>query len=168
MTQNDERFIRMAISIAGQAREHGNHPFAAVLVSAEGELLHTSENSAETEDPTGHAEINLLRTAGQKFSYEVRRGCTLYVNSEPCVMCAAAIVWSNIRRVGYGLGMDAAYAMIREQVGDISDVPGLDLPSRTVFENAPYPIEVIGPALEDEARSVFEGFWQSAIISYTS
>ena len=28
--------------------------------------------------------------------------CTLYVTVEPCVMCAGAIGWSQIRRVVYG------------------------------------------------------------------
>ena len=29
-------------------------------------------------------------------------GCTLYVTLEPCVMCAGALIWSQLNRLVYG------------------------------------------------------------------
>ena len=156
MNNKDANSLRVAINVARHAREHGNHPFGAVLVDASGEHLLAAENSVIThKDATGHAEMNLVRGATWKYDTAMLKGSTLYASGEPCPMCAGAIVWSNIRRVVYGLGLDAMYEMFGEPV----DIPSLKMYSRTVFETAPYPIEVIGPGLEDEARVVHEGFW---------
>jgi hypothetical protein len=40
--------------------------------------------------------------------------------------------------------------------------PTLALECREVFARGQRPIEVIGPVLEDEARTVHEGFWVRA------
>ena len=157
MNNKDANSLRVAINVARHAREHGNHPFGAVLVDASGEHLQAAENSVIThKDATGHAEMNLVRGATWKYDTSMLKDSTLYASGEPCPMCAGAIVWSNIRRVVYGLGMDALYDMF----GEPDDLPSLKMHSRTVFESAPYEIEVIGPALEAEARTVFDGFWQ--------
>ena len=44
-----ERLMRRAIAIAGQAREHGNHPFGALLADEEGNILLEAENTVVTE-----------------------------------------------------------------------------------------------------------------------
>lgn len=157
ISERDAAGLRLAIALARQARGHGNHPFGALLVDADGQTLLAAENSVVTgRDPTGHAELNLIRGAGWKIPPAVLKTSTLYTSGEPCPMCAGAIVWGNVRRVVYGLGMEGLYAAIGPGDGD---VPGLRLGSRAVFESAPYPIEVVGPALEDEARAVHDGFW---------
>jgi tRNA(Arg) A34 adenosine deaminase TadA len=156
MRADDERFLRLAISVARESREHGNHPFGALLVDPRGEALLAAENSVVTQrDATGHAELNLVRAATPKYTAEQLKDCTLYSSSEPCPMCAGAIVWSNVRRVVFGFGMDALYAMMG------ADAPGMRLRARAVFEKATSAIEVVGPALEEEARAVHEGFWSS-------
>jgi len=46
MRDYDLDFLRMAIETARKAREHGNHPFGAVLVDAEGQFLMEAENTS--------------------------------------------------------------------------------------------------------------------------
>ena len=70
-------------------------------------------------------------------------------------MCAGAIVWANIRRVVFGFGMESLY----ELIGEYPDVPSLKMGAREVFQRTPWLMDVTGPALEDEARVVHEGFW---------
>jgi hypothetical protein len=53
----------------------------------------------------------------------------------------------------YGLGGSSFSAMI----GPTPDQ--LAIPCREVFARSSQPIEVIGPALEDEALTVHAGFW---------
>ena len=153
MLDSDMGRLRSAFEVAAQAREHGNDAFGAILVSAEGEPLLAAENSVVTQhDVIGHAEINLVRAVTKVHPPEVLKTCTLYSSAEPCPMCAVSIVWANIRRVVFGLGMDAIYEMF----GDApSDSPSLRMHARVVFEAAPWPLEVIGPVLEDEARKPF-------------
>ena len=81
--------IRTAISLAASAREHGNHPFGALLADENGNILLTAENTVNTaSDATGHAETNLVRLASQKFPPEVLAKTTLYTSTEPCPMCS--------------------------------------------------------------------------------
>jgi tRNA(Arg) A34 adenosine deaminase TadA len=151
---NDLRSIRAAIAIARNAREKGNHPFGALLVDQEGEILLQAENTVVTErDCTGHAETNLMRMASHRYDPEFLASCTLYTSTEPCPMCSGAIFWGNVRRVVYGLSEEGLYEMAGE------DEEVLYLPCREVFDKGHKQIEVIGPVLEEEARMVHEGFW---------
>jgi tRNA(Arg) A34 adenosine deaminase TadA len=156
MNYVDIEHLRSAISVAWQAREHGNHPFGAVLVDESNHILLQAENTVTTgRDCTGHAETNLVRLAAQRFSPEQLAHCTLYSSTEPCAMCAGAIHWGQIGRVVYALSEIDLYAII----GPAPE--HLLLPCREVFAHSQRPIEVLGPvsALKVEARAVHENFW---------
>jgi tRNA(Arg) A34 adenosine deaminase TadA len=155
MSDNDLQLLRLVIDVARRAREHGNHPFGALLADEQGNVLLEAENTVITErDCTGHAELNLMRLASRQFSAEVLSRGTLYSSTEPCPMCAGSIFWGGVGRVVYALSEEGLYAM----TGDSPDK--LLLSCRDVFARGGRPIEVLGPALEDEARRVHEGFWR--------
>jgi tRNA(Arg) A34 adenosine deaminase TadA len=158
MNTTDLGHLRTAIGLAQAAREHGNHPFGAILVDENGRVLLEAENTVVTGcDCTGHAETNLMRLASQKLSPEELAICTLYTSTEPCAMCAAAIHWGNVGRVVYALSEIDLY----EIVGPSPD--HLMLPCREVFARSRRSIEIVGPAneLAEEARRVHAGFWQT-------
>ncbi|HEY3313294.1 MAG TPA: nucleoside deaminase [Anaerolineales bacterium] len=153
-TKNDEFLLRAAIALAASAREHGNHPFGALLADEEGNILLTAENTVNTRrDATGHAELNLVREASGKFGPDVLRTATLYTSTEPCPMCAGAIFWSGVGKVVYALSEDGLYDMAA------SSTESLKLACREVFARGGRPVEVLGPMLEQEAARVHEGFW---------
>ena len=113
MNDFDIKHLRLAISVAWQAREHGNHPFGAVLVDELNRVLFQVENTVVTSrDSTGHAETNLVRLATQQYSPEQLSRYILYASTEPCAMCAGAIHWSQIGRVVYALSEVDLYAII--------------------------------------------------------
>ena len=148
--------LELSISVARSAREHGNHPFGAVLVDEQGRVLLQAENTVVTgRDVTGHAETNLVRIATSQFSPEQLARCTLYSSTEPCAMCAGAIHWSQIGQVVYALSEMDLYEIIGPSPEHLL------LPCREVFAHTQRPIEVQGPisALQTEARAVHEGFW---------
>ena len=149
MRNVDEHYLRIAFREAVRARERGNHAFGALLVDADGEPILAAQNSVVTDnDVTAHAEMNLLRAASRKFQPEQLKTFILYASGEPCPMCAGAIVWANIRRVVFGLGMDGIYRLFDAD----PDAPALPMHAASVFDQAPWPMEVIGPMLEDEAK----------------
>lgn len=153
MSTTDD-LLRRAIAVAVSARQHGNHPFGALLVAPNGEVVLEAENTVVTEsDATGHAETNLVRAASRAFGR--LDGYALYTSTEPCAMCAGAIYWSGISRMVYALPESALY----EMTGDDPENPTLLLPSREVFARGQRPIVVDGPHLEAEAAVVHEGFW---------
>ena len=155
LSDADVVLLRHAIAISRQAREHGNHPFGALLADAQGQVVLEAENTVLTEpDCTGHAETNLMRLASRQLTPEQLATCTLYSSAEPCAMCASAIHWGSVGRLVYGVGAPSLYTLIG------SDDDRLNLPCREVFARTSRPIEVVGPALEAEALAAHAGFWQ--------
>ncbi|MCU1447273.1 nucleoside deaminase [Cryobacterium sp.] len=113
-----------AIEVARESRRRGNHPFGAILVAGDGTVL-TAENSVVTTgDPTGHAELILVRRAGVRLSRQQLSVSTLYTSTEPCAMCSGAIYWAGIGRVVYGLPEEDLARMVPAQDG----APTMDLP----------------------------------------
>lgn len=63
---NDEYYMKLAISASRQAIAEGNFPFGATLVNQDGSKVHVSRNNQVTkQDCTGHAEIVLIREVRQ-------------------------------------------------------------------------------------------------------
>jgi len=154
MNGTDTKLLRTAISLARNAREHGNHPFGALLADEQGNILLEAENTVVTaNDCTGHAETNLMRAASKAFPPGILASCTLYTSTEPCPMCSGAIFWGNVGRVVFALSQAGLYSM----TGDSPEK--LPLSCRDVLAHAGRDVELVGPALEDEARKVHEGFW---------
>jgi tRNA(Arg) A34 adenosine deaminase TadA len=152
----DEALLRRAIAFSLRSRQEGHHPFAALVVGADGTLLAEAMNAHEG-SPLEHAEMNALRLALAKGGTDLSRA-TLYSSAEPCAMCAGGIYWSGIGRVVYGLSERRLLEITSAHPAN----PTLSLPCREVFARGQRTIEVIGPLLEDEAAEVHRGFWAPA------
>jgi tRNA(adenine34) deaminase len=99
---DDERWMREALELAYAARARGEVPVGAVVVH-DGMIVGRGGNAPIAAcDPTAHAEIGALRTAGAAFGNYRLPGCDLYVTLEPCAMCAGAIMHARIRRLVFG------------------------------------------------------------------
>ena len=157
VSPEDESYLLRAIDVARRARENGNHPFGALLVTANGDVLEAENTVVTHSDVTGHAETNLVRLATKRYSLAELRGFTLYTSCEPCAMCSGAIYWAGIGRVVYALPEQDLAKMVPAQDG----APTMDLPCREVFARGGTPVIVAGPALVDEAAQVHAGFWDA-------
>lgn len=92
-----------AVADARLAVSTGDVPVAAVMLSADGEVLATGRNERELwSDPTAHAEIVAIRAATASSASWRLADATLVVTLEPCVMCAGAILAARIPRVVFG------------------------------------------------------------------
>jgi tRNA(Arg) A34 adenosine deaminase TadA len=152
----DEHFLRRSFEVARRSMTHGNHPFGAILVDENRNVLIETENGyMPAHDGTGHAERLLATQSCTTLGADVLRNATLYSSAEPCAMCAGAIYWAGIGRVVYGLSEHR----LRAVTGNHPENPTLDLPCREVFKRGQRPTEVIGPLLEDEAEALHEGVW---------
>jgi tRNA(Arg) A34 adenosine deaminase TadA len=154
--RRDDHFLRHAFAVAQRSLTHGNHPFGAILVDDNGNVLIEAENGyMPAHDGTAHAERLLATQACTTLSPEVLAKATLYSSAEPCAMCAGAIYWAGIGRVVYGLGE----VSLRAITGNHPENPTLDLPCREVFRSGQRPTDVVGPLLEDEAEALHAGVW---------
>lgn len=154
---DDHEHLRRAIAVSQAARDHGNHPFGAILVAPDGSAVLEAENTVVTEqDVTGHAETNLVRLAWRALERADLASYTLFTSCEPCAMCSGAIYWAGIGRVVYGLSETGLLAL----TGDHAENPTLHLPCRQVLGAGSRRIEVSGPHLEGEAAAPHHGFWR--------
>lgn len=102
MTEEDIRYMRLALAEAEKAGEEGEIPIGAVVV-CQGHILASTHNLTETlHDVTAHAEMQAITAASDALGGKYLQQCTLYVTVEPCIMCAGALGWSQIGRVVYG------------------------------------------------------------------
>jgi tRNA(adenine34) deaminase len=141
-----EVFMRRALEEALRAREAGEVPVGAVVVS-KGVIVGRGFNRPiGAQDPTAHAEIVALGAAGQALENYRLSGTTLYVTVEPCLMCVGAIVHARIETVVYGV-TDPKGGAVRS----LLDVNALPLNHR---------FEVVEGVLAEECRELLQGFFR--------
>lgn len=86
--------------------KNGKGPFYAEIYDNNGNFIVASSNSVvEDKCCLHHAEVNTIKKAHEKFKeYSLSpEELTIYVNAEPCIMCAGAIMWSGIKTVYFGV-----------------------------------------------------------------
>lgn len=140
---DDERYMRIALREAEEALRRGEVPIGAVVV-ADGQILGRGHNLTETlQDVTAHAEMQAVTAAAGMLGGKYLPEATLYVTVEPCVMCAGAIGWAQIRRVVFGAS--------DEKRGYQRYAPEALHPKCTVTSGV----------LEDECRALMQAFFKS-------
>jgi tRNA(adenine34) deaminase len=98
----DEKWMQVAIDEANLAKNEDEVPVGAVIIS-DGRLIAQAHNQPISKnDPTAHAEIQVIRSAGEFMQNYRLVDTTLYVTLEPCLMCLGAIMHSRIHRLVFG------------------------------------------------------------------
>ena len=133
-----------------EARNAGDDvPVGAVLVDSSGNVVAVGHNrKEERSDATSHAEIEVIRAAGESLGNWRLEELTIVVTLEPCVMCAGAIVSARIPRVVFGTWDEKAGAAGSQY--DILRDPRLGRP-----------VEVQGGILLSECSLLLEEFFAS-------
>lgn len=149
MTDNDRKFMLLAIEQAQIARGIGEVPIGAVIVDKDNALLSSGHNLREThQDPTAHAEIIAIRKASEKMGSWRMEGTTLYVTLEPCAMCIGAIVLSRISRLVFGARDSKA--------GAVFSVYNIGVDNKLNHN-----LEVIEGVFETECSNLLKEFFQT-------
>ena len=145
-TNEDEKYMRMALREAQKAFDEKEIPIGCVIVK-DSVVIGRGHNQIEMlKDATAHAEILSIGTASGKLENWRLDGATLYVTLEPCPMCAGAIMSARISRLVYG-ATDAREGAV-ESIFNIPGHPSL----------APSPIITAG-VMEDECKALLQSFF---------
>lgn len=145
VSPSPEQLVQAAMTLAAEAAARGDPPFGALLVSPHGEVVAMASNrQVSGDDPTAHAELELLRVAAKAGYRPPLRGYTVAVNAEPCSMCASALVKAEVGMLLYGAPHE----------------PHMDpdLGVADVFGRARRPPEVTAGILAEEAAAQIEAF----------
>ena len=98
----DRGYMERALELAQCGAELGELPVGAVVVVG-GEVMGEAHNETEARrDPTAHAEILALRSAGLALGDWRLGDATLYVTLEPCSMCFGAALQAHLARLVFG------------------------------------------------------------------
>ena len=140
----DEKYMKLALKQANLALKKGEVPVGAIIVK-NGEIIARAQNQKEGKDcAVYHAEIMAIIKASKKLGWRLD-GCEMYVNLEPCAMCAGAIVSSRIKRLVFGMHEPKSGALESNQ--DILLKSGLN-----------HKVEVVGGVLLEDCKKTWENF----------
>jgi tRNA(adenine34) deaminase len=98
----DHYFMEEALRLARQAYDEGEIPVGAVVVIGERIIGKGYNQTERLNDVTAHAEMIAITAASDHLGSKYLQDCTLYVTLEPCVMCAGALYWTQMKRVVLG------------------------------------------------------------------
>jgi tRNA(adenine34) deaminase len=143
---DDLYFMKLALEEAEDADQKDEVPIGAVLVR-DGQLLGRGRNSPiSRNDPSAHAEVLALRSAGEWLRNYRMPGSTLYVTLEPCLMCFGALLQARVERVIFGA---------RDPKVSVSQWKDL-----IAQANLNHRFEIQGGLLETECRETLQRFFQ--------
>lgn len=94
--------MEQALQEARKAFAEGEIPVGAVIVVGDRIIARAHNLTERLTDVTAHAEMQAITAAAEYMGGKYLTDCTLYVTVEPCIMCAGALGWSQIKRVVYG------------------------------------------------------------------
>jgi tRNA(adenine34) deaminase len=141
-------FMGLAFEEAKIAFSKGEVPVGAVLVK-NGKVIAKAHNQRETSnDPTGHAELILLRCGSRENDNWRLTDTILYVTKEPCIMCAGAMVNARLGRLVYGC---------RDEKGGAVDSLYHVLSDKRLNHQ----VEVISGVLEEECVEILRQFFKT-------
>lgn len=140
--------MHIAINQAIIAEQYGEVPVGAVLIK-DNQLIAKSHNcSIMKNDASAHAEIEVLRLAGEKLKNYRLNNTELYVTLEPCMMCISAIIQARITKVYFG-----AFDTKMGACGTSEDFRSLDCFNHEVL--------IEGGIHEIECKNILQSFFNS-------
>jgi len=99
---SDDFYMQEALKEAWKAADLDEVPVGAIVVCNDRIIARAHNLSELLHDPTAHAEMQAITSAGNHLGAKFLDDCTIYVTIEPCVMCAGALFWSRIGKLVYG------------------------------------------------------------------
>ena len=120
----DELWMQEALRCAQRALDAGEVPVGAIVICGDKIVGRGWNRNISDSDPTAHAEVIALRSAGAALSNHRLGDCDLFATIEPCAMCAGALVHARIRRLVYGADDPKAGAV--HSVMHVLNHPGLN------------------------------------------
>ena len=95
----DTFFMQKALDQANKAFDAGEVPIGAVI-TLEGEIIAEAHNTPiSSNDPSCHAEVNVIRRAAKILNNYRLANTSLYVTLEPCMMCCGLLIHSRVKNL---------------------------------------------------------------------
>ena len=140
-----ERYMRRAIELAGKVPDL---PFGGVIVDRDtGTILSEGWNKTSV-NPTWHGEIDAINTLASSGVCVKGKDVVLYSTAEPCPMCQAAILWTDIETVVFGTSIRSLQRLGWRQIDILAE--------EVVHRSPAWKCTLIGGVMEKECDALFE------------
>jgi tRNA(adenine34) deaminase len=146
--QMDEFWMDEALLAAQQALDAGEVPVGAIVVRGDKIVGRGWNRNLSDHDPSAHAEIVALRSAGMAIGNHRLIGCELFATIEPCAMCAGAMIHARLKRLVYGADDPKAGAV--HSVMQVLNHPQLN-----------HKMEVVGGVSAQRCAELLQEFFKS-------
>jgi tRNA(adenine34) deaminase len=147
MGVKDKEFMAQALIQAKLAQDLGEVPVGAVLVLNEKIIASAHNAQISKHDPSAHAEIEVLRLAGQTQQNYRLTESTLFCTLEPCAMCFGALIHARIKRL--------VFATQDYKTGMCGSC--YDLPQLNCFNHK---IQITTGIMEDDCKQILQSFFK--------
>lgn len=110
-----EYWMMKACQLAEKAAARDEVPVGALLVLNGAVLAEGSNERESTNRTAAHAEMVAIENFNaQHRTWRVPPGTSIFVTSEPCLMCSGALLWARVDNLYYGCNdtKDASYRRI--------------------------------------------------------
>ena len=148
MSKTHEKWMILALEQARLAQVMDEVPVGAVLVQDDQLIASAHNQPISSNDPTAHAEIQLLRVAGKALNNYRLPNTTLYVTLEPCTMCLGAMIHARVSRIVFG-----AYDQKTGVCGSCQDLSTSECFNHT--------ISIKGGVLENNCKQLLQQFFKN-------
>lgn len=142
-----QEWLGAAIEQAEKSWREGGIPIGSVLVDERGTIVASGHNRrVQHGDPTAHAEVECIRNAGRRTSWNT---LTLVSTLSPCPMCSGTAILFKIPRVIVGenrtfLGAEDWMSRQGIEVSVLDDRRCIEMMSRMIREKPELWAEDIG------------------------
>lgn len=141
-----EKYILETLSLAKKAFDKDEVPVGAIIVK-DGKIIAKAYNMRnKKKNALYHAEIIAIKKACKVVKDFRLIGCTMYVNLEPCAMCAGAILNARLDKVVFG-AYEKRSGCCGSKLNILTD--GSDI----------HKVEVVGGVMENECAQIMKDFF---------
>jgi len=145
---NNELYIKKCLALARKSEMKYEIPVGAILTQNNIILAESHNLSINANDPTAHAEINVIRSACEKINNYRINNSVLYTTLEPCLMCVGAICEARIECVVFG-AYSSSDSSIDEKFKVLKEMYNLD-----------HTPKFIGGILQNECSLMLRNFFK--------
>lgn len=155
MLRINEQFMREAIQEALIAKRRGDYAIGAIIVRGDDIIARSPNISRSLNDPTRHAELEVIRIAISVLGKRFLNDCVLYTTHEPCPMCATAAVWAKLGGIAYGSRLSdmIEYATIHRNEKWVWRT--VNIAAADIMKVADPQIEIVGDVLREDCKNLF-------------
>lgn len=155
MLKAESKYMEAAIGQAKLAQKSNNYAIGTVI-EKDGKIIAKSPNITRiVNDPTYHAEIEVIRKAIKKTGNKFLEGAVLYSTHEPCPMCATACVWARLKGVVFGANLEDMILYSKKSGNKQWRWRTVQINVQEVFAKGYPKVEVIGGFMRDECIKLF-------------